>query len=246
MPYMIRTGTALPARTGTADAAAVEDHAFIELSAFNLFWIFIIGSIVGLLGETFVTAFIDGRVESRAGLVWGPFSPLYGLGGLFFTLMLNDFKKRNPLALICASALVGGALEFCAGWFWEHCFGIVAWSYANRPFTIINFGNYTCLRMMIIWGLAGYVWMHVGLPVCMRIIGLIPENSRRTVTIIMASFLAVDVAMTFVTMNCWFERLAGAPIENPIQMFCAAHYGNDWMASRFQTMTMTTSLASLR
>ena len=37
-------------------------------------------SFVGLVGETIVSACIDGQWESRAGFIVGPFSPLYGLG----------------------------------------------------------------------------------------------------------------------------------------------------------------------
>ena len=124
----------------------------MDASLFNLFWIFVIASFVGLVGETVVSAFMDGYVKSRAGLVWGPFSPLYGLGAVLMTVAVNDLKGRSPLVIIVVAGLVGGLVEYAAGWFWETFFGIVAWSYARQPF---NIGNYTCLGTMIVTGDAG-------------------------------------------------------------------------------------------
>ena len=47
-----------------------------KLTFFHLFWIFVICSVVGLVVETIVSYPIDGIWKDRAGLVWGPFSPI--------------------------------------------------------------------------------------------------------------------------------------------------------------------------
>ena len=54
----------------------------------NCFIIFLISSILGLLLETVYTLVVFGVFESRAGLVWGPFSPLYGCGAVLLTALL--------------------------------------------------------------------------------------------------------------------------------------------------------------
>lgn len=227
----------------TPRLAAVNAHPYIELSLFNLFWIFVIASFIGLVGETIVSTFMDGYVKNRAGLVWGPFSPLYGLGAVLMTLALNNLKGRSPLLIFTVSALVGGALEFVAGWFWKNFFGIVAWSYIDQP---LNFGGYTCVGMMVVWGAAGLAWASLGIPLMGRIINLIPPRARGIVTAVMAVFMLTDIAVTLLSFNFWFERLAGAPIDTPIAVFFNDHFGNDWMASHFQTMSMWTNLAANR
>lgn len=47
-------------------------------SIYQYIIIFLIASVLGLVLETVYTFVMFGVVESRVGLVWGPFSPLYG------------------------------------------------------------------------------------------------------------------------------------------------------------------------
>lgn len=228
---------------GLSAASTSESTHFIEPSLFNLFWIFVIASIVGLVGETVVSAFVDGYVKSRAGLVWGPFSPLYGLGAVLMTLAVNELKGRSPLLVLLVSALTGGALEFVAGWFWENFFGIVAWSYADQP---LNFCGYTCVGMMAVWGIAGTAWAYAGIPLMTRLINLIPAHMRVPLTVIFAVFMTADIACTLLSFNFWFERLSGSPSVTPLAQFFDQHYGNAWMQDRFQALSMWTDLATKR
>ena len=59
----------------------------------------------------------------------------------------------------------------------------------------------------------------------------------------MVAFMAVDIALTFAALGCWFDRQAGLPIETPLQQFCATYFGDTFMSTRFETMSMWTSLA---
>lgn len=235
---MVRIASHISAQTASAG-----ERRFIDATLFNLFWIFVITSFIGLAGETIVAAFMDGYVKSRAGLVWGPFSPLYGLGAVLMTLAANNLKGRNPVIVFAVCALVGGALEYAAGWFWESFFGIVAWSYVDQP---LNFGGYTCAKTMAVWGVAGAAWAYCGIPLMKRLIGLIPPRARAPLTAIMATFMAVDIAMTLASFNFWYLRLSGAPIDTPIAQFFNHWFGDDWMARRFGALSMWTDLATGR
>ena len=134
-------------------------------------------------------------------------------------------------------------LEYFAGWFWESFFGIVAWSYVDQP---LNFGGYTCVSTMVVWGIAGTAWAYFGIPLMERLIGLIPRQARRPLTIIMATFMAIDIAMTLAGFDFWFQRLSGAPVDTPIAQFFNQWFGNDWMSSRFGALSMWTDLATGR
>lgn len=57
--------------------------------------IFLIASILGLVLEMVWMFAMFGIVESRVGLVWGPFSPLYGFGAVLLTMLLWKLRKKT-------------------------------------------------------------------------------------------------------------------------------------------------------
>ena len=60
-----------------------------------IFWIFVIGSILGYIYEMIVVLFKKGYFESRQGLIYGPFTPVYGIGGIIYYLILNMIDSKN-------------------------------------------------------------------------------------------------------------------------------------------------------
>lgn len=83
-------------------------------------------NVISLVVETLVSWLIDGELRRRFGLLWGPFSPIYGLGAVRITAALNNLKHARLITLFLTDALVGAALEFVGGWFWENFFGALA------------------------------------------------------------------------------------------------------------------------
>ena len=67
------------------------------LNFYKLVWIFIIGCIIGFVVETIWCYVQYGHFESRKGLIYGPFSPVYGFGGVLLTLSLYRLRERNGL-----------------------------------------------------------------------------------------------------------------------------------------------------
>lgn len=72
-----------------------------------VFWLFIIGSILGYIFEMIVVLFQKGYFESRQGLIYGPFIPVYGIGAIIYYLILNNIKKDNKLKIETESGNIG-------------------------------------------------------------------------------------------------------------------------------------------
>lgn len=235
--------SATPAVCEEQTAYEKVSRTFIDLTYTNLLWIFLITSVVGLVGETLVSWPIDGELRHRFGLLWGPFSPIYGLGAVLITVALNNLRQARTSTLFAVAGLVGSSLEFVGGWFWKNFFGVLAWSYEGQPF---NLFGYTSLGMACCWGLIGMVWMKMALPIVMKVIEALSMLTIAPITAALSVFLAADIAMTFATINCWFDRLDNVPVSTPIEQFCATHFDNEFMQSRFGVMTIHTDLAEAR
>ncbi len=210
---------------------------FISLDFFNLFWIFVIASFIGDMFETIwhMTVVDFGQYQDRAGLLFGPFSPIYGVGAIIMTILLNRFYKRNILIIFLVSAVVGGAFEFFVSWFLQFAFGITAWDYTG---TFLSIDGRTNGFFMCMWGLLGVFWIKIMLPIMIRLLDLIPWKWRYTITTVCAALMIVDIAMTLIAYDCWYSRLAGINSDTPVMKFFGQYFDNDWMSHRFQTMSI--------
>ena len=226
----------------------LEGKGYIELNFFNLFWVFVICCFLGLVIETvyhFVIV-VPGEVQDRAGLLFGPFSPIYGFGAVLMTAALNRFYKANPVVIFAVSAVIGGLFEAATSLFMEFGFGAVAWDYSGStifgafpdPIAAV-FGGRTSTLFMCMWGALGFVWIKLCLPWMLRLINLIPWRVRYSFTTLCAVLMLVNGVMTLEALDCWFERLSGIPQTTPVERFYAENYDNDYMAHRFESMTIT-------
>lgn len=214
-------------------------EGYIRLDFFNLFWTFMVGSFVGLIVEIIFHMLVvePGVYQDRAGLLWGPFSPIYGIGAVLMTIALNRFKDRNIVFIFVVCTIIGGGFEYFVSWFMEIAFGATAWDYSDQFLGDI-FGGRTCLLFASMFGLLGTVWIKLLLPIFLRIFNLIPWKWRYGVTLVCAAFMLVNCVMTLQALDNWGARKAGHVPATGIEQFYAEHFNDEYMANRFQSMTI--------
>ncbi|MEG2411077.1 MAG: hypothetical protein RSA96_09100, partial [Erysipelotrichaceae bacterium] len=79
----------------------------------KIFAIFFIGCIIGTYYEEILTFFTKGVWESRSGLIYGPFNPIYGFGFAgFIALLGKNLAKRKWYITYFWSCIIGGVAEF--------------------------------------------------------------------------------------------------------------------------------------
>lgn len=223
-------------------------RGFIELDFFNLFWVFVVCCFLGLAIETiYHMVFVEpGVYQDRAGMLFGPFSPIYGFGAVLMTIALNRFWRANPVVIFLVAAVIGGLFEAAVSWFMQVAFGAVAWDYSGAtlfglfpdPVAALLDGR-TSVRYMCMWGALGLVWIKFCLPWLLRLINLIPWQARYSVTAVCAALMLVNGVMTLQALECWYERESGIAPSSPIEEFYAEKFDDDYMANRFQSMTIT-------
>lgn len=69
------------------------------INIYKIIWIFTIGSILGYCVEMIWCYVRNGYFESRKGLIYGPISPVYGIGGVALTLLLYRFIDYNGIII---------------------------------------------------------------------------------------------------------------------------------------------------
>ena len=226
----------------------LEGKGYIELNFFNLFWVFVVCCVLGLIIETIYHMVIvePGVYQDRAGMLFGPFSPIYGFGAVLMTVALNRFYKANPVIIFVVPAVIGGLFEAATAWFMEVGFGAVAWDYSGStifglfPDPIAElFGGRTSALFMCMWGVLGFVWIKLCLPWLLKLINIIPWKVRYSFTALCTVLMLVNGVMTFEALDCWFERLSGIAGTTPVEEFFATHFDDEYMAHRFESMTIT-------
>lgn len=216
------------------------DH--LKIGWYQVVMIFFIGSVLGLILEEvwmFITA---GVTESRVGLVWGPFSPLYGAGAVLLTLVTFQLRRLHAKGWVVflVSMVVGGLLEQITGWGMETFMGAVSWDYiaGGVPGAITK---WVAVPFLFFWGLLGYLWYRFIMPDLLYGLG-VPTTRRKVIFVTLLSvYLILDIFMTIMCFDRRAERDAGIPPANAFEEWVDENFNNAFMAERFQNMVITST-----
>ena len=162
-------------------------HFFARgMNIYKLLLIAYIGSFAGVVVEMLWCLLTRGYMESRAGLVYGPFNPLYGAGAVLLTVCLYKYRNRGSWLSFIGGMLVGSVLEYVCSWGEELVLGSRSWDYSNMPF---NINGRICLLYSIFWGLLSVFWIKNLYPRIAKWILKIPNRMGKTITWLLTVFL---------------------------------------------------------
>lgn len=195
----------------------------------KVFWVFLVGSIFGVIMETIVSYFQFGSFESRKGLIYGPLNPVYGFGAIIFMLFL--IKYKNPLKVFFGGMLLGGGFEYLCSLIQEKIFGTISWNYSSHAF---NIGGRTSLFIMMCWGLLAILFVFVIYPYLSKQIEKIPINIGKYLTIILILFLIFDCTISTIACLRQKERANGIKAGNRLEIFLDKKYPDQKLNAIFE------------
>ena len=163
-----------------------------EIKIYNLIWYFIIFSILGMVIETLYCYITTGVIESRKGLIWGPFCPVYGVGAVVLIYALNRYKK-NWLLLFITGTILGSVVEYILSFGLEAIYGIRFWEYS---YIAENLNGRICIPYSIFWGMLSILVIEIVKPLIDKIINLIPQYFGKKLEIALIIFLTLDTFCT--------------------------------------------------
>ena len=231
-----RRQTAFEEYSGTVREGDVKPFAS-GLCFTKLFWIFMIGNVVGFLLETFWAFFVQRRIELRVGLVWGPFIPVYGFGAIVMTLLLYRLYKKRDIVIFAAAGIIGGAFEYFCSLFQEKAFGTISWEYSG---TTANIGGRTNLMYALIWGVLGLLWVKDIYPFLSKKIEKIPKKVGSPLTVILCVFMLADMFVSGTAVIRRGERMRGIPAENAYESWLDLNLDDKYLDLVYPNMIYVT------
>ena len=167
----------------------------MEYTVYQLLWLFLIYSFLGWLGETALAALRKRRLLNR-GFLSTPFSPVYGLGGVLFSVFLPELRSA-PLFLFLGGVILGTGLELLTGVVLEKLTGEKWWDYSDRKY---HFNSYICPHYALIWGLCALGCLFVGNRFFLFLVGLIPRGAGRVILLVVCAVQILDVLASFAAL----------------------------------------------
>ena len=211
------------------------EEAWATLSITKLIWIFTVSSVAGYIVERIYAFVYHGTLESRQGLLYGPFSPVYGIGAVILTLTILPIMKEKNYQIFISGGIIGGLLEASLSYLQEMIFGSVSWDYSGKPFAL--FGGRTSLRYMIFWGILSIVYIRRIYPWVKEIVDKLLRKSKRIVTVTWTILLSINVILSASAVYRWSQRVDGVPPSNAVESWLDNTYPNKTMEEVYANMT---------
>ena len=152
---------------------------------YYLFWIFIIGCVVGYVVEGIFSLIKWKEFINHSAVVIGPFNAAYGLGALMLSALLYKFKDDKVWKIFIIGFIGGSILEYIMSLGMELVLGFTAWDYSRKPF---NINGRICVRYSLFWGVLGVIWIKFIYPELIKFIDKIDKKLGKKIAIGLSIF----------------------------------------------------------
>jgi len=223
-----------PPANSVIDLAEQKSRHFASgLNMYKILLICFIGSFLGVVIEMIWCLLRNGYIESRAGLVYGPFNLLYGAGAAVLSAALYKFRNKGSWLSFGGGMIVGSAVEYVCSFLQELAFGSRSWDYSEMPF---NINGRICLLYSVFWGILGAFWIKSVYPRMAKLILKLPDKAGKIIIWILVVFLIINAIVTVIAVMRWSERIEGIPADSGFWEFVDARFPDSRMEKIFANM----------
>lgn len=202
------------------------------------FLIFVVFSILGAFYEellNFLKIYFSHKTlvwSLRQGVIYGPFSPIYGAGAVILVKLLSN-KNYSYFKTFFYGFLIGGAFEYVVNFLQETFVGTKSWDYSNH---ILNINGRTTIPIMIFWGLGTLILIKFVYPHLSKLIEKIPYNFGNVILKILVVFLSLDMFISWTALIRQNLRRNNIPPITPIDKIYDKYYTDKFLAKYFPNM----------
>lgn len=134
--------------------------------------------------------------EGNSGYLFGPWTPVYGIGSIIIILIynfVNKFSKLNKflkyLLFFISVCIILSIIELIGGYLIETIFHETFWDYSDH---LLNIGKYASVEMALVWGICATIFIYLIKPKIDKYIFHIPK----LLTYILTVFFIIDNIVT--------------------------------------------------
>ena len=208
----------------TSNSIMIVDKESIIQKLTKIFWIFLIGSIIGYGLEMIVGLVQNGHFVSRQGLLFGPFIQVYGVGLVAYYLVISNIKKKSYIKIFFITMLLGGIVEYLFSYLQETWFGTISWDYSNLLF---NIHGRTSLLHCLYWGIGGVLFVRFILPLVRNLNEWCKNTNFRFITAFLVLFITFDIVMSGMAGSRQLERKNNIAANGYIDNFFDEYYPDE-------------------
>lgn len=195
----------------------------------NLFILFLIGSVLGVLIEGSYCLIKKGHWESHVVSMVFMLNILYGLGAVLFYVGSVKLKKRKIFIRVLIMTLLATILELLCGLLLREVLGMRAWNYHNR---FLNYEGLICLEFSIGWGIVALVFSLVS-PFVNKYLNKFNTKFWQVIFIALMCLFMCDFFITGASILRWSKRHEGINASNKIEKILDEKASDEVMEQRF-------------
>lgn len=185
-----------------------------------------LGSFLGFLLESLWCVIRWRRVESRKGLLYGYFVPIYGIASLFIVLVAEWFKIEKLYMLFLVTFIICGITEYFSSLFQEKVLGTISWDYSKFKF---NLNGRINLIYLLGFSFLGVLWYKFYIYV-FNLCDVFFNNSLVIlITIFAFIFMFLNCLISFFATYRQRKRRDGIDAKNSLEEWLDNRYTDEYL-----------------
>jgi hypothetical protein len=158
-----------------------------KYSYINMAFMFLFFSFVGWVFECSLWLIGEGLIVNR-GTMYGPWIPIYGVGGIVIIALVNRFYKK-PLACFFMIIAVCAPIEYAGAWILWQTRHLKYWDYSDY---FLNLQGRICLEGMLNFAILGTLGIYIIAPVLDSLLNRIPIKTRKAICAALFTAFFID------------------------------------------------------